>query len=148
MFRRHERCRCVVLYDPADGSNRIQNSHTKKWTSAEELDKIEARKKVGINSLVHDLAQHPKKLATYTPKSLIAALEDAGFEVKPLMSGKLKGIPFDNGGGFKVNFEDGGLFQYHPEKGSHHEGAYYKISTGKDGIRWYELDGTPKNVNR
>lgn len=32
VFRRHERCRCVVLYDPADGSNRIQNSHTKKWT--------------------------------------------------------------------------------------------------------------------
>lgn len=64
------------------------------------------------------------------------------------MDGKLKGIPFENGGGFKVNFEDGGLLQYHPENGSHHEGAYYKISTGKGGKKWYELDGAPEKVNR
>lgn len=39
VFRRHERCRCLVTYDPADGSNRRQNVHTKKWTTAEELEK-------------------------------------------------------------------------------------------------------------
>ena len=30
-FRRHERCRCVVEYDPGDG--RRQNVHTKQWYS-------------------------------------------------------------------------------------------------------------------
>lgn len=141
VFRRHERCRCLVTYDPADGSNRRQNVHTKKWTSAEELDKIEVRKKVGVKTLVSDLAEHPKKLASFTPASLRAALEADGFEVKPLKMGKLKGISFDDGGGFKVNFEDGGLIQYHPEKGSHHGGEYYKISTGKGGIKHYDTEG-------
>lgn len=32
IFRRHERCRCNITYDPADGSNLRQNVHTKKWT--------------------------------------------------------------------------------------------------------------------
>lgn len=141
VFRRHERCRCLVTYDPADGSNRRQNVHTKKWTTAAELDKIEARKKVGAKTLASDLAQHPKKLASFTPASLRDTLEADGFEIKPLMDGKLKGIPFKNGGGFKVNFEDGGLFQYHPEKGSHHDGEYYKISTGKGGKKRYDRYG-------
>lgn len=144
VFRRHERCRCLVTYDPADGSNRRQNVYTKKWTTAEELDKIEVRKKVGAKTLPADLAQHPKKLTSFTPASLRAALEADGFEVKALKKGKLKGTSFDDGGGFKVNFEDGGLIQYHPAKGSHHGGEYYKISTGKGGTKWYELDGTEK----
>ena len=29
VYRRHERCRCTVEYDPGDG--RAQNVHTKKW---------------------------------------------------------------------------------------------------------------------
>ena len=50
--------------------------------------------------------------------------------------------------GYKVNFDDGGLFQYHPAYRSHHDGAYYKISTGKGGTKWYELDGTEKIVRK
>lgn len=50
IFRRHERCRCLVTYDPADGSKLRQDVHTKKWTSAEENDKIEERKRVGLFS--------------------------------------------------------------------------------------------------
>lgn len=144
VYRRHKNCRCVVEYDPADGKRRRQNVHTKKWTDGEQYDKLEARKKVGIHSLVFDLAQHPKKLASFTPGKLRLALEAEGFEVKPLMMGSLKGIRFEDGGGFKVNFEDGGLLQYHPAEGSHHEGPYYKISTGKGGTKRYELDGTEK----
>ena len=64
-------------------------------------------------------------------------------EVKPLSKGNFK-VNFENGGGFKVNFGGDGLLQYHPEKRSHHKGAYYKISKGKEGIHHYELDGREK----
>lgn len=144
VYRRHNNCRCVVEYDPADGKRKRQNVHTKEWTDAEPYDKLEARKKVGIRTLPSDLAQHPKRLASFTPEKLRLALEAEGLEVKPLMNGSLKGIPFEEGGGFKVNFEDGGLLQYHPAEGSHHGGAYYKISTGRGGTKRYELDGTEK----
>lgn len=50
IYRRHENCRCTVLYDPADGSKKLQNVHTKKWTDPGERDKIEARKHVGLLS--------------------------------------------------------------------------------------------------
>lgn len=44
----------------------------------------------------------------------------------------------------RPNFGGDGILQYHPEKGSHHGGAYYQISTGKGGTHHYELDGTEK----
>ena len=53
-------------------------------------------------------------------------------------------MPFEDGGGYKVNFEDGGLLQYHPEPHSHHGGEYYKISTGKVGIHRYDINGIEK----
>lgn len=84
------------------------------------------------------------KLVLHTPKEVKALLEGMGFEVKPLAKGALKGVPFEQGGGFKINFADGGLLQYHPDTKSHHSGAYYKISTGKGGIHRYGLDGTEK----
>ncbi len=61
--------------------------------------------------------------------------------VKALARGSLKGVTFESGGGFKVNFGGDGVFQYHPEKKSHHGGAYYKISTGKGGTKRYDLEG-------
>lgn len=144
VYQRHERCRCTVEYDPADGKRKRQNVHTREWTDAADYDKLEERKRVGIHSLLSDIAKHPGRLASFTPAQLLAELEKAGLEIKPLMKGSLKGIPFENGGGFKVIFEDGGLFQYHPAEKSHHGGAYYKISTGKGGTKRYELDGTEK----
>jgi len=44
IYRRHDNCRCTVLYDPADGSKKLQNVHTKKWTDPGDRDKIELRK--------------------------------------------------------------------------------------------------------
>lgn len=78
------------------------------------------------------------------PANLKATLEGLGFEIKPLARGSLRGLLFEEGGGFKINFEDGGLLQYHPETKSHHGGAYYKISTGKGGTHRYGLDGKEK----
>lgn len=141
VYRRHERCRCTVEFDPADGKRKRQNVHTKKWTDAADYDKLEVRKTIGVTTLLSDLAQHPKRLASFTPAKLVAELEREGLEVKPLKQGSLKGIPFEQGGGFKVNFEDGGLFQYHPESRSHHGGAYYKISSGRGGTKRYDTAG-------
>lgn len=50
IYRRHENCRCTVLYNPADGSKDLQNVHTKQWKSAEEYDKIKNRKSIGLLS--------------------------------------------------------------------------------------------------
>lgn len=142
VYRRHQRCRCTVNYHPGDG--KVQNVHTKEWKTKEERDIIQKRKMIGKKSLPLYLAEHPKRLASFTPSSLKDELERNGFDVKPLKRGSLKDIPFEEGGGYKVNFEDGGILQYHPEGGSHHTGEYYKISTGKGGRHRYDTDGNEK----
>lgn len=164
LYRRHRYCRCTVIYNPKDGKRKVQNSHTKKWHSDSKSAIIESRKTIGLKGipkespqdkekrireenglgLADKLSSHPKMLGAYTPKGLKQSLEKAGYEVKPLNRGKYKGVSFEDGGGFKVNFGGDGIIQYHPEKGSHHDGAYYKISTGEGGTRHYELDGTEK----
>lgn len=53
VYRRHERCRCSVEYDP--GSGRRQSVHTKQWTESEERDTIEARKQI-------EAAEEPRPL--------------------------------------------------------------------------------------
>ena len=90
------------------------------------------------------LSRNPAMLGTMSPKEIKDALEKAGFDVKPLSRGSLKGVSFEDGGGFKVNFGGTGLIQYHPAERSHHGGAYYKISTGEGGTHRYDLDGNEK----
>lgn len=153
IYRRHENCRCLVLYDPGDG--KVQNAHTKKQYDsieeaeresrierAEEIERRNASKK--REKLLEPLIENPQNLKNWTPEGLKAYLEKQGFKVEPLARGSLKGISFEQGGGWKINFGDGGLLQYHPERGSHHEGAYYKISTGKRGTKRYDTKGNPK----
>lgn len=48
VYRRHERCRCTVDYDP--GAGKIQNAHTKQWKSVTERDRIQMRKTLGTLS--------------------------------------------------------------------------------------------------
>lgn len=56
-----------------------------------------------------------------------------GFDVNPLGKGSLKGIPFNKGGGFRVNWGGDKVLTYHPAYRSHHGGAYYKLSSGETG---------------
>jgi len=82
-------------------------------------------------------------LAEFTPQSMKELLEASGYDVKPLKkSSTWKNIPFEQGGGYKTNFGGDAYFQYHPEKGSHHDGAYWRISNGKYGDNRYKMDGT------
>lgn len=48
VYRRHERCRCTVEYDPADGKRRQQNVHTRQWTDPEESDMMVKRQVIGL----------------------------------------------------------------------------------------------------
>lgn len=49
VYRRHSNCRCTVEYDPADG--KYQNVHTKRLTDSDETDKIEERKRYGLDNI-------------------------------------------------------------------------------------------------
>lgn len=46
VYRRHERCRCTVEYDP--GTGRRQDVWTKEWTESADSATMEARKTVGL----------------------------------------------------------------------------------------------------
>ncbi len=50
IYRRHQRCRCTVEYNPKDGRG-IQDSHSKVWTDPDKDAKIELRKTIGIKNI-------------------------------------------------------------------------------------------------
>lgn len=93
-----------------------------------------------INHL-DDLLIDPNKLAGVTGDELYNYLIKKGYDVKPLSKGSFKGIPFKEGGGFKVNWGGDRILQYHPSKSSHHGGAYFKISSGETGTIRIDLNG-------
>lgn len=100
----------------------------------------------GITSqeIVNGVIAHHRALAEFTPTSMKTMLEALGYEVRPLGSkSSLKGIPFEQGGGYRVIFGGDGYFQYHPARGSHHRGAYWKIRNGKE-VHRYDMEGNPK----
>ena len=99
--------------------------------------------KGGLNSInnLDDLLNSPNKLAGTSGKELYNYLIKNGYDVKPLGKGSFKGIPFEEGGGFKVNWGGDRILQYHPESFSHHGGAYFKISSGETGTIRIDLDG-------
>lgn len=47
VFRRHKHCGCLVEYDNGDGKR--QNVHTKKWSKANESDKMKEKKTSGLS---------------------------------------------------------------------------------------------------
>lgn len=96
---------------------------------------------MGIAELI---AENPKLLANYTPASLKEKLLEDGYTVHSLGRGALKGVLFEDGGGYRTSYKGDKYLQYHPEKGSHHNGEYYKTSSGKYGIKWYDKNGEEK----
>lgn len=94
------------------------------------------------DDIVSAVIDNHEGLASYTPKSMKSMLEELGHEVKPLGSkSSLKGIPFEEGGGYRVTFGGDGYFQYHPANGSHHGDEYWRISNGTRGDNRYDMDG-------
>lgn len=67
VFRRHQRCRCIVEYDP--GTGRRQNVHSKELTDEAELEK---RKSVGLETpLKKDAQKLEKKLSGQNQSDII-----------------------------------------------------------------------------
>lgn len=71
VYRRHERCRCTVDYDPGDG--RRQNVHTKQWKSAADRDMIKKRKAFSTSGSKNAVA--PPKAGTGTTEKTPIATE-------------------------------------------------------------------------
>lgn len=84
-------------------------------------------------------------LATKSPKEWKSFLDDLGFNVLPLGQGSLKGILFEDGGGFRIFYRGDGYFQYHSGGGHHGKDPYYKVSSAKRGILRLNLDGSVRN---
>ena len=97
----------------------------------------------GLDSIhnLDDFLTNPDKLSGISGNELYDYLIKNGYDVQPLSKGSFKGIPFEEGGGFKVNWGGDRILQYHPENLSHHGGAYFKISSGKTGTIRIDLDG-------
>ncbi len=83
---------------------------------------------------------NPKALENMDPKVFYDYLVSHGFDVNPLGKGSLKGIPFNKGGGFRVNWGGDKVLTYHPAYRSHHSGAYYKLSSGETGSIRIEIE--------
>lgn len=85
--------------------------------------------------------ESPQKLAGASEHDVYNYLVKTGYDVQPLSRGSYKGIPFEDGGGFKVNWGGDRILQYHPANSSHHGGAYFKISSGVTGTIRIDLAG-------
>lgn len=163
-FQRHPGCGCIIEYTSKKGEKTWQTgkSSPKNWLSEEEFNRrvnyglnerkitpqerninaaieMQARDKYS-NTLANAIIENHEALSNYTPEGMLRRLERAGFIVKPLSRGSLKGVPFEANGGYKINFGGDAIFQYHPSNNSHHKGAYWKIITGKVSHR-YDMAG-------
>lgn len=99
----------------------------------------------GKNGIINQAITSGDVFKGMTPDEIRQRLIDEGHEVMPLgsRSSHFQDVPYEQGGGYRVLFGGNGVFIYHPEKYSHHGGAYYKISSGELGVyRHYRTDGT------
>lgn len=78
VYRRHENCRCTVEYDPGDG--RRQGVHTKRWTTKEDPDIIEARKRFRLDNTdafnPNEYVGISNRLSRRTPEEIYQAAKD------------------------------------------------------------------------
>jgi RHS repeat-associated protein len=97
--------------------------------------------KINIKS-VDDLFTNPKALSAATPDEWYKYLKYNGYNPQPLGSkSSLQGIPFEEGGGFRINWGGDRYLQYHPSELSHHNDAYWKLSSGMTGSMRFDLNG-------
>lgn len=95
-----------------------------------------------VDKKIGSYIESPKSLGDTTHKDKYDDFVEHGVDVKPLNKGNLKGVPYEDGGGYKVNgTQDGQYLQYHPDNKSHHNGEYYKVSSGSSGTKRYDMDG-------
>jgi hypothetical protein len=96
--------------------------------------------KVNFNSL-DDFVNDPSKLNNMNPTDFYNHLKSNGYNPTPLSRGSTAGVPFEQGGAFKVNWGGDRILQYHPGGGVH-SGSYWKISSGPTGTVKIPISGT------
>ncbi|MCD8021238.1 MAG: hypothetical protein LUF92_17185, partial [Clostridiales bacterium] len=47
VFRKHNNCKCSVVYDPADGSKKVQDVYSKTW---QDETAVEERKRISLEN--------------------------------------------------------------------------------------------------
>lgn len=119
VYRRHQRCRCIVDYDPKTG--KIQNVHSKRWRDGQESDKIRVRKALNLPKefdtrfyahnpdgtlKVSRVVRHslPKDAK---PFEVIDLETDKGIASRTLYNGSAKR-------GMRIDASDHGQPKYHP----------------------------------
>lgn len=95
-------------------------------------------------SSMNDILDMPSNVTRMMPNQLAELARSDGWTVGPLGKGGKAGIPFEQGGGFSMHYEDA-YIQYHPGGGHHGELPYFKISNGKIGIVRYYINGEGVN---
>ena len=88
-----------------------------------------------------DILRNPNILRNSTPQEVHRFLQSNGHNVVPLGKGSTAGIPYSQGGGFRVNWGGDRILQYHPGGGVH-SGSYWKISSGPTGSIRIPITGT------
>ena len=78
IYRRHQRCRCIVTYNPKDG--KIQNIYSKKWISESEYDKIMARRTLGLQADNTDILKERKVVGLKANGVTISGLSEHVYE--------------------------------------------------------------------
>lgn len=74
-----------------------------------------------------DILNDPSKLNGVNPEELYKYLKDNEYNPTPLnKSRNYTGVPFEEGGGFKVNWGGDRILQYHPGSSYHGDVPYYK----------------------
>ena len=92
---------------------------------------------------IQDIIDMPSKITDFSPKQISNLASRNGWTVEPLGKGRLAGIPYEQGGGISMHAPNGSsiYIQYHPGSGHHGVMPYYKISSGKNGIVRYYING-------
>jgi len=126
---------------PKDDTKRQKENSQKK---KKELKESENRGTIYADKKISSFINSPKTLGDTTHKEKYDDFVSKGVNVKPLNKGNLKGVNYEDGGGYKVTgTQDGQYMQYHPENKSHHNVEYYKLCSGKTGKKRYDMDGNP-----
>lgn len=122
-----------------EGASLIQKAG--KWFKVKVMGKGTGNSLNNIKGL-DDILNDTSKLKGVKPEELYKYLNDNGYKPSPLnKSRNYTGVPFEEGGGFKVNWGGDRILQYHPGSSYHGDVPYYKISSGSTGTRRFDIDG-------
>ena len=143
-------CRCVVHYTgrsnstPYDKDSGVVEYY--KGRKEKGFKNTFAQQKIINHGIMESIFENPSVLQHFSHRKLYDLLLEEGFDVLPLGKGRFKDIPYEDDGGYRVNYTGDKYFQFHPfTVGGHHKGEYYKISSAEKGIKRYNMKGELRN---